>query len=89
MPSLDLIPFGILLWVNATMVYPCACGFFINIRITIETFLTLLIGTHELSKDVNECQPPFLAPLVGYKHSDDVKKCQQEIQAPLMGKAKG
>jgi hypothetical protein len=62
---------------NATMVYPCACGFFVNVRIAIGTFLASLLGTHELSKDVKECRPPFLASLLGYKPSDDVKKCQQ------------
>jgi hypothetical protein len=38
MQSLGSIPFGILLWGNAIMVYPCACGFFVNVRITIEHF---------------------------------------------------
>jgi hypothetical protein len=46
------------------MVYPCTCGFFVNVRITIGTFLALLLGTHELSKDVKECRPPFLALLL-------------------------
>jgi hypothetical protein len=72
MPSLDSIPSG-LFWGNATMVYPCTCGFSVNIMITIGTFLTSLLETHELSKDVKECQPPFLAPLP----SDDIKKFQQ------------
>jgi hypothetical protein len=56
MPSLDLIPFGILIWGNAIMVYLCACGLFVNVRITIGTFLASFLGTHELSKDVKECR---------------------------------
>jgi hypothetical protein len=56
MPSLDSIPFGIVRWGNATMVYLCSCGFFVNVRITIGTFLASLLGTHELSKDVMECR---------------------------------
>ena len=53
-PSLDSIPSGILLLGNATMVYPCACGFFVNVRITNGTFLASLQGTHELIKDVED-----------------------------------
>jgi hypothetical protein len=79
MPSLDSIPSGILLWGNATMVYPCACGLFVNVRITIGTFLASLLGTHKLSKDVKECQPLFLALLLGYKPSDCIKKCQHTL----------
>jgi hypothetical protein len=51
--------------------------------------LASLLGTHKLSKDVKECRPRFLAPLLGYKPSDDVKKCQQAFLVPLPGKAKG
>jgi hypothetical protein len=76
MPSLDSIPSRILLWRNATMVYPCACGFFVNVRITISTFLASLLGTHKLSKDVKECRSLFLVQKLGYKPSDVVKKCQ-------------
>jgi hypothetical protein len=38
MSSLDSIPFGILLWENATMVYPCVCRSIVNVRITIGHF---------------------------------------------------
>jgi hypothetical protein len=38
MSSLDSIPFGILLRGNSTMVYLCACGFFVIVRITIGHF---------------------------------------------------
>jgi hypothetical protein len=52
MPSLDSILFGIL--PGKVLQYPCACGFFVNVRITIETFLASLPGTHELSNNVKE-----------------------------------
>jgi hypothetical protein len=76
MPSLDSIPSGILLWGNATMVYLCACGFFVNVRITIRAFLASLLGTHELSKDVKNADKQIWRRYWGYKPSDDVKKCQ-------------
>jgi hypothetical protein len=47
------------------MVYLCACGFFVNVRITTGTFLASLLGIHELRKDVKECRQAFLALLLG------------------------
>jgi hypothetical protein len=82
MPSLDLIPFGILLWGNATMVYLCVCRFFVNVKITIGHFWHRFLELTNLAMMLRNANKHFWRRCRGYKPSNDASKCQHEPRHP-------